>query len=199
MNALTQIVTQQLAGGASRTIAQRLGISETTANTAVQVAVPLILAALARNANDPQGAQSLHQAINEDHDGSIFDNLLGYVSNPQSVSNPRSVNGAGILGHVFGGQQPVIQNNLAQATGLDQNSAAGLLETVAPLVMGALGRTQQQEGLDPSGLSNLLNNQQQQAQTNAPGAMSVLTSMLDQNNDGSAMDDLKRMAGGFFK
>jgi hypothetical protein len=193
MNALTQIITQQLAGGASRTIAQRLGVSEQTANTAVQVAVPLILAALARNANEPQGAQSLHDAINQDHDGSIFDNLMGYVSNPQTA------NGAGILGHVFGSQQPAIQNNLAQATGMDQNSAGGLLETLAPLVMGAVGRTQQQEGLDASGLSNLLNQQQQQAQTNAPGAMSILSSMLDQNNDGSAMDDLQRMAAGFFK
>ena len=193
MNALTQVITQQLSGNASRTIAQRFGISEATANTAVQVGVPLILAALARNANDPQGAQSLHQAVNEDHDGSIFDNLMGYVSNPQSV------NGAGILGHVFGGQKPAIENNLAQATGIDQSSAGGLLETLAPLVMGAVGRAQQQEQLDPSGLSNLLNRQQQQAENNAPGAMSMLTSMLDQNNDGSAMDDLKRMASGFFK
>ena len=193
MNALTQIITQQLAGGASSTIAQRLGVNEATANTAVQVAVPLILAALARNANEPQGAQSVHDAINKDHDGSIFDNVMGYVSNPQTA------NGAGILGHVFGNQQPAIQNNLAQATGMDQNSAGGLLETLAPLVMGAVGREQQQEGLDPSGLSNLLNQQQQQAKTNAPGAMSILSSMLDQNNDGSAMDDLQRMAAGFFK
>lgn len=193
MNAITQIITQQLSGNASRAIAQRLGISEATANTAVQVAVPLILAALARNANQPQGAQDLHQAINNDHDGSIFDNLMGYVSNPQSA------NGAGILGHVFGGQQPTIENNLAQATGMDQGSAGSLLETLAPLVMGAVGRTQQQEGLDPSGLSNLLNGQQQQAQNNAPGAVSILNSILDQNQDGSAIDDLKRMAGGFFK
>jgi hypothetical protein len=193
MNALTQIITQQLAGGASRTIAQRLGISEANANTAVQVAVPLILAALARNANQPQEAQNLHQAINKDHDGSIFDNLMGYVSNPQTA------NGAGILSHVFGGQRPAIENNLAQATGMDQSSAGNLLETVAPLVMGALGKTQQQEGLDASGLSNLLERQQQQAQTNAPGAMGILNSMLDQNNDGSAMDDLQRMAAGFFK
>ena len=193
MNALTQIITQQLSGPASRTIAERLGISESTANTAVQLAVPLILSALARNAQEPQGAQSLHQAINEDHNGSIFDNLTGYVSNPQSV------NGAGILSHVFGGQRPAIENNLAQATGIDQSSAGGLLETLAPLVMGAVGKTQQQEGLDASGLSNLLNNQQQQAQDNAPGAMSILNSILDQNKDGSSMDDLKRMAGGFFK
>lgn len=193
MNALTQVITQQLAGGASRTIAQRLGISEATANSAVQVAVPLILAALARNAAQPQEAENLHQAINEDHDGSIFDDLMGYVSNPQTA------NGAGILGHVFGGQKPVIENNLAQATGMDPSSAGGLLETLAPLVMGAVGKAQQQEHLDASGLSDLLSRQQQQAQTNAPGAMSILSSMLDQNKDGSAMDDLQRMASGFFK
>ena len=193
MNAITQIITQQLGGSAARTIAQRFGISETTANTAVQIGVPLILAALARNASQPQGAENLHQAVSNDHDGSIFDNLIGYLSDPQSA------NGAGILGHVFGNQQPAIESNLAQATGMDQSSASGLLETLAPLVMGSLGKAQQQNGLDASGLSNLLNNQQQQAQANAPDAIGMLNSMLDQNKDGSSVDDLKRLAASFFK
>jgi len=193
MNAMTQVITQHLAGGAVRTIAQRFGISETTANTAVQIAVPLMLTALARNASQPQGAESLHQAINNDHDGSIFDNLMGYLGNPQST------NGAGILGHVFGDQQPAVAGNLAQATGMDQNSASGLLETIAPLVMGAVGQAQQQNGLDSSGLTNFLNLQQQQTQANAPEVMGMLGSMLDQNKDGSAMDDLQRMAATFFK
>ena len=193
MNAITQIISQQLGGSVSRTIAQRFGISETTANTAIQMAVPLIVTALARNASQPQEAQSLHQAIANDHDGSIFDNLMGYLGNPQTA------NGAGILRHVFGGQQPAVQDSLAQATGMDQSSAAGLLETVAPLVMGSLGQAQQQNGLDASGLSNFLNVQQEEAQATAPDAMSVLSSMLDQNKDGSSMDDLKRMAARFFK
>lgn len=193
MNAITQIVTQQLGGSAARTIAQRFGISETTANTAIQMAVPLLLTALARNASQPQEAQNLHQAVATDHDGSILDNLSGYLQNPQSA------NGAGILGHVFGGQRPAIENNLAQATGMDQSAAGGLLETLAPVVMGSLGKAQQQNGLDASGLSELLNNQQQEAQANAPGAMSMLSSLLDQNKDGSSMDDLQRMAASFFK
>jgi hypothetical protein len=193
VNAITQIITQQLSGSASRTIAQRFGISETTANTAVQMAVPLILAALARNASQPQGAESLHQAVSNDHDGGIFDNLMGYLGNPQSA------NGSGILGHVFGNQRPAIENNLAQATGIDQGSAGGLMETLAPLVMGSLGKAQQENGLDASGLSNLLNDQQQEAQANSPDAMSMLSSMLDQNKDGSSMDDLQRMAANFFK
>ena len=193
MNAITQIITQQLSGSASRTIAQRLGISESTANTAVQIGVPLILAALARNASKPAEAESLHNAISNDHDGGIFDNLMGYLGNPQSA------NGSGILGHVFGNQRPAIESNLAQATGMDQNAAGGMLETLAPLVMGSLGRAQQENGLDASGLTNLLNGQQQEAQASAPDAMSMLSSMLDQNKDGSSMDDLQRMAANFFK
>ena len=193
MNAITQIITQQLGGTAARTIAQRFGISETAANTAVQIGVPIILAALARNASQPREAESLHQAVAQDHDGSIFDNLTGYLQSPQTA------NGAGILGHVFGSQQPVIENNLAQATGMDRNSAAGVLETLAPLVMGSVGKAQHENGLDASGLSNLLNSEQQTAQPNAPNAMSMLNSMLDQNQDGSSLDDLKRMAANFFK
>lgn len=194
MDAITQVITQQLSGGAVRTIAQRFGISETTANAAVQLGVPLILAALARNAAQPEGAENLHQAINKDHhDGSIFGNLSGYLGNPQSA------NGAGILRHVFGGQRPAVENNLAQATGLDQGSAGGLLEAIAPLVMGAVGQTQHNQGLDAPGLSHLLAAQQQQVATEEPAMMGMLSSMLDQNQDGSSIDDLQRMAAKFFK
>ena len=193
MNAITQLITQQLAGGAARTIANRFGISETTANTGIQIAVPLILAALARNASRPEEAENLHQAINNDHDGSIFENLMGYVQNPQSA------NGSGILGHVFGNQQPAIEDKLAVATGMDRQSAGGLLQTLAPLVMGSLGKAQQENGLDASGLSNFLAVQQQEAQTTAPSAMGMLNSLLDQNQDGSSMDDLQRLAANLFK
>ena len=126
-------------------------------------------------------------------DGSILDNLTGYLGNPQSA------NGAGILGHIFGNQRPAIESNLAQATGMDQNSAGGLLETLAPMVMGSLGKAQQQNELGPSDLSNLLNREQQEAQANAPDVMSMLGSMLDQNKDGSSIDDIQRMAAKFFK
>ena len=193
MNAITDLITQKLSGGAVSAIAQKLGVSESTANTAVQLAIPLIVSALARNASKPGGAENLHQAINSDHDGSIFDNLSGFLGDPQSA------NGSGILGHVFGAQQPSIQNNLAQATGMDQSSAGNLLETLAPLVMGAVGQQQQQNGLDTAGLSEMLNTQQAQAESNSPDVMGMLSSMLDQNKDGSSMDDLQRLAANFFK
>ena len=193
MNFITQMITQQVAGVAARAIAQRLGVSEQTAQSAVQVAVPLIVAALARNAARPEGAQELHQAVNNDHDGSIFDNLTGHLDNPQAA------NGAGILGHVFGGQQGAVQNTVAQATGLDQNAAGNILEVVAPLVMGAVGQTQQQQNLDPGGLSDFLDTQRQQTEAAAPGLAGALNSMLDSNNDGSVTDDIGRLLGTYFK
>lgn len=193
MNFITQMITQQLAGYAARSVAQRLGVSEATAQRAVQIAVPLIVAALARNAAQPEGAQELHQAVTNDHDGSILENLSGYLNSPQEA------NGAGILGHVFGGQQGAVQNTLAQASGLDQNTAGSLLEMVAPLVMGAVGQTQRQNNLDPGGLSDFLNTQQQETETSAPGLSGALNSMLDSNHDGSVTDDVGRLLGTFFK
>ena len=193
MNAITQMITSQIAGFAARAIAQRLGVSEATAQRAVMIAVPLIVAALARNAARPEGAEQLHQAVTSDHDGSILNNLPGYLDNPQAA------NGAGILGHVFGPQQGAIQNTVAQATGLDQNAAGNILEMVAPLVMGAVGQTQQQQNLDPGGLSDFLDTQRQQTEASAPGLAGALNSMLDSNNDGSVTDDIGRLLGKYFK
>ena len=193
MNFITQMITQQIAGFAARAIAQRLGISEATAQRAVMIAVPLIVAALARNAARPEGAQQLHQAVANDHDGSIFDNLPGFLGDPQTA------NGAGILGHVFGEQQGAIQDTVAQTAGLDQNTAGNILEMVAPLVMGAVGQTQRQKDLDPGGLSDFLDTQRQQTEEAAPGLTGALNSMLDSNKDGSVTDDLGRLLGGFFK
>jgi hypothetical protein len=193
MNAITQMITQQVAGPVARQMAQRLGVSESTARMAVQAAVPLILAALARNAAQPEGARDLQEAVTKDHDGSIFDNLMGYLGNPQAA------NGAGILGHVFGPQRGAVQNNLAQAAGLDQNAAGNILETVAPLVMGAVGQTQRQHGLDANGLSQFLDAQRQQTEASAPDLMGALNAMLDSNRDGSVTDDVGRLLGNYFK
>jgi hypothetical protein len=183
------MITQQVGGVVAKQAAVRLGISESTANTAVQMAIPLIVAALARNAAKPEGAQALQQAVVKDHDGSIFDNLLSHFTNPATGD------GAGILQHALGGERQQAENNLAQAAGVDQNTAGSVMEMVAPLVMGALGRTQQQSGLDANGLSQFLGEEQKAQAAAAPGLMG----MLDSNNDGSVVDDIGRIAGNFFK
>ena len=82
---------------------------------------------------------------------------------------------------------------------MDPNAAGSLLEMVAPLVMGAVGREQQLNGLDANGLSQYLGQQQQQAEAANPDIMGSLTSMLDSNRDGNVVDDLSRISSNFFK
>jgi hypothetical protein len=63
--------------------------------------------------------------------------------------------------------------------------------------MGALGRTQRQQGLDVGALAGLLGGASQQMQESSP-ALGMLSQLLDADHDGSALDDVLRMAGNLF-
>jgi len=192
MDDLTQQLLQQLAGGGLSKIGQQIGADEQTTSSALSAALPLLLSALANNASKPEGAQALNQALANDHDGSILNDVSGFLNNPQAA------NGAGILGHVLGGREPVVRQGLAQGTGLNTNQVGQLLQIAAPLVMGMLGQQRQQNGLDPNGLSAFLGGQQQAAQQSNPDIMGVVNNLLDANKDGSALDEILGIAGKLF-
>lgn len=72
MDALTQQLMQLLSGGGVSQISQKIGADERTTESALSTAMSLLVSALARNASEPRGAAALHQALAEDHDGSIL-------------------------------------------------------------------------------------------------------------------------------
>jgi len=152
--------------------------------------VPLLLSALSRNAQRPGGAEALSAALERDHDGSVLDNLQGFLGNYQES------NGAGILGHVLGEKRPAVESALGQSTGLDSGQIGRVLEMAAPIVMGLLGRQQRRQGLDAQGLAGLLMNENQHIQRRAPEAQGLLSQLLDQDGDGSVADDLGKMGMG---
>jgi hypothetical protein len=184
MDEITQQLMQQLAGEGLSQIGRKVGVNQQQAGSALSAAIPLLVSALANNASQSDGSQALHQALTQDHDGSVLDDMPAYLSNPEAA------NGAGILKHVLGSQQPVVAQGLARGTGLDSNQVVQLLQIAAPLVMGMLGRQQQQQGLDPDNLSSFLGSQQQVAQQANPDLMGTLNTLLDLNQDGSALDDV---------
>lgn len=192
MNDLVQQLMGQLGGGALSQISQRIGADEETTGSALSTALPLLLTALAKNAAEPREAEAIHQALAEDHDGSILGDLGGFLSNPEAA------NGAGILSHVLGPKEPVVTQGLAKGTGLEAGQIGQLLQIAAPLIMGALGQQQQQQGLSTSGLAALLGGQQQLAQQSKPDMMSMLNSLLDADKDGSALDEIMGFVGKLF-
>jgi hypothetical protein len=175
-------------------MSDQLGESPQATGNGIATAVPLILQALARNAGDGQGRESLYNAVSNDHDGSILDNLMGVLGG-QMQRQDRASDGAGILGHVFGNSQNGLMSALSQASGMNASSMSRLLVMLAPVVMGFLGRQSQRQGLDADGLASMLGQERAYAQQSAPGLMGTISRFLDQDGDGSVVDDLGGMLG----
>ncbi len=151
-SSMIEILTQQLGQQAmAQIIARRLGVDEATVRKAIQIGLPLIVAALARNTTDKSGADALSSALKKDHDGSLLDNLDGYLKRGGATDT-----GDAILGHVLGTDRRSIESELGRATGLDADTLAKLLPLLAPLVMAQLGKAQRDQGLDATDLSGLL-------------------------------------------
>lgn len=192
-SSILNLLTQQLGGSAINQLSQQLGTDPQSTQAAVSAALPLLLSALGRNTASPQGAQSLFNAVTNDHDGSILNDVTGFLT---SGGNPQT--GNGILGHVLGNARPAVEQGVAQVSGLNQGTAGQLLTMLAPLVMGGLGQVQQQQGLDVNGMANLLGGAREHANSQLGG----LTSLLDMNHDGSIMDEVlsigSKVLGGLF-
>lgn len=193
MSALMEILASSLGRSAVDQISSKLGLQPSTTGRIVQAAIPLLVSALARNSSTPSGATALQNALSKDHDGSVLDDVLGFLGS--SEQGP----GAGILRHVLGDQQSGVQATLGRTAGVDEGQAGQILAMVAPLVMGALGKQTSQEGLDAGGLAQLLQGETQAAQKAEPDLMGSILGMLDQNKDGSVIDDVSSLLGKFLK
>ncbi|WP_104991273.1 DUF937 domain-containing protein [Deinococcus sp. NW-56] len=120
---------------AQATLGQRLGTSPQQTEAAMEAAIPLLLGAMTRNAQDPQGAQSLAGALDQ-HDGRALD-LFGQGQAPDPYEGQR------ILGKVFGGQQQAAAQAVSRRAGIDPQLAMQLLSMAAPLVLAYLSRRRQ--------------------------------------------------------
>lgn len=185
MSSILDALTQQLGGDATRQVSRQLGTAEDGTGTAVAQALPVLVSALSRNASRPGGAEALTAALERDHDGGILDDLAGALGSPDRGT------GAGILRHVLGGRRGAVEQGLARSSGLDGAAVGGLLETLAPIVMGALGKARRDGRLDATSLQDVLAGDRRRVES-APETGSVLTQLLDSDGDGSALDDVAR-------
>ncbi|MCS4293438.1 hypothetical protein M2375_001655 [Comamonas sp. BIGb0152] len=128
--------------------------------------------------------------------GSVLGGALGggaAAGGPASA--PAALDGASILGHIFGGQQDQATANLGQATGLGSN-AGNLLKMLAPLVMSFLAQRVMSGGLNSSQLGNALGEEKAQVQQQGGLGGGLLGSLLDQNGDGKLdVSDLMKIGG----
>ncbi|MEM9302345.1 MAG: DUF937 domain-containing protein [Pseudomonadota bacterium] len=190
MDQLDEKAIGKLAGG--------LGIDAGNAQQAVTAALPTILAGLQRNvAASSDGASALDRALDK-HDGSVLGQLGDLLGGGSSSD------GSAILGHIFGGKRERVEKGVSSAAGIDSSTAGQLLSTLAPLVMGALGKAKRESGLGASDLGGLLEREQENVRSRQPEASGMIGMLLDADGDGDVdfSDIASRGAGllgGLFK
>ena len=169
------------------------GTDENKTSSVLTMALPVLMAAMKRNAATPEGAEGLMGALNSKHDGSILDNLGGLFGG--GVDDNVKQDGDKILGHVLGNKRQGVEKILGEKSGLDMGSVANILKVAAPILMGVLGKQKQQNNVSSSNdlgglLGGLLGGNDAQEE------QSFLEKILDADGDGSIIDDVAGMVLG---
>lgn len=171
-------------------VSQQFGLEQSQASAAVQSALPMLLGGLGRNAQDPQGAAALHNAL-EQHDPSVLNNIQGFFGSRESAIS----DGSKILKHIFGNNVEDVQTGISKSSGISTSKIGPILAMLAPLVLSYLNKAKQSNNISqPSGLGDLIgglagglsgNN------SNAGGGLiGMVSSFLDKNKDGNVIDDI---------
>ena len=222
---LVDDLMRQLQGAPTGQIAQQLGTDPNTAASAIEAALPMLLGALGRNAQQPGGAADLFGALQRDHGGGgagavdlggLLGGLLGGgAGNAGAMGGlgglggllgsvlgggapaSRQMDAGGILGHIFGGQQSRAESGLGQVTGMNSGQAGNLLKILAPIVMAFLAKQVMARGVDAGGLGNMLGQERAQVQQRGGLGGGLINAVLDQDGDGDVdLADLLKMGGG---
>jgi len=178
---------QMLISGAGK----QLGMGEAKAGSAMSAALPLILGAMKNNASSTEGASGLLKALgNEKHGGGILDNL-GSILGGGGIDEDVMQDGAGILGHVFGGRESNVAQAVSKSSGIDMGSAMNILKVAAPFLMSYLGKETRSQGVsDQNGIGDLLGGMLGDGEKES---QSLINRLLDADGDGSIIDDVAGM------
>ncbi len=191
---LLGLVTQQLTNQKTlNQIGKNAGVDASQAQQVLQLGLPAILQGLTKNAGNPQGAASLSKALSQ-HQNDQVDDVSGFLKKVDTDD------GAKILQHVFGSRNQSVQTGIAKQTGMETSQVSGLMNQLAPLLLGALGRqsTEKRKGAsDISGLASLLS--QATSQFGGSNPLGSVSKLLDADGDGYVMDDIGNMLGSFLK
>lgn len=174
---ILQTILNAQGGGAVKQLGQQFGLDDSQTSSALAALVPALAAGFQKEMGSQSGLEGLMGALSGGQHSR-------YVEDPSTLANA-AADGNGILGHVFGSKEVSRQvaTRASQQTGIDASILKQMLPLAASLMMGAMARS--------SRGSNTA------AAAPGGGLMSMLSPLLDQNRDGSMIDDVVGMLGKF--
>lgn len=197
-------------------LSRRVGAEPSLVQRVISIGVPMLVAGLSRNTEDPDGRASLDRALQEDHDGSLLDRLGPLLGSTETSGGSgggpgglagavggllgggdlpsRTADGDGILRHVLGDRRRGVEEGAARATGMDRGHVSQILSAAAPLVMSALGRVKRERNLSADDVARLVDRERRDLEAATPDAgEGALRRLLDDSAGGDAPSWMERL------
>ena len=174
MGNLLEMVLGQQNSGAIGQIAKNLNLDAGDALKGLGSLLPALQGGMKNNVAQG-GLESLLGALTKNKNQQ-------YLDQPEMLGQQQAVdNGNSILGHLLGSkeQSRQVAQQAAAQTGLDSSILKKMLPMAATVLMGSLGKQNQQQPMTQN--------------------QGMLESLLDSDGDGSMMDDIMGMAGKLFR
>lgn len=173
LDVIKSYLTPELISQASKLI----GEDKEKTSKALKSVVPVVLGGLVTKTSEPIGAGQLVALLqNGGHDGSLLTNLSESLSSNESSSGIIEA-GSGIISSLFGTKGGTIASAISTVSGVKSTSATSLMNLVAPIVMGVVGKEAVAHGgLTASGLTSLLASQKDSILAALPAGLGILLS-----------------------
>lgn len=183
------LMKQVTTGNNLSTIAKSVGGNEKGVQSALSMAIPLLMNSMSKSASTPSGAGTLMNMLTQAGASNPLDNLGSLLGTPSASG------GSSMVNTLLGNQMGAIQNAIAQKTGLPSAMIGKILAIAAPMVMSYIGKIFTAQNLDQKGLSSLLGDQLKMAMQSSPEAANMAKQFFATEEKSGIMDKLKKAFG----
>ena len=198
MNLLQLLLGSMTSNDSVNSVSKKTGVSSKLTSKLLMMAIPMLISYMTKNASKKDGAQSLLGALTQHKSNDTVSN---------QIANADTVDGAKIIGHILGGDQSAIINNLAKESGASTQEVSSILNSIAPALLNSLSTATTatakkpkqssvdlSDGIDLSDIAGLLNGGKV-TNTQPNAAAGLLGSLLGGNSKKQDTDQLTNLLG----
>lgn len=188
---LTEILRNQLTSGDTMSvISNLLGEEKAAVQSGIDAILPTLMGSVIQKGSNTEGVNMLMNLIkDENHDGSILNNISGILGNHDKTNNVINL-GASLVHTFLGDKSSNFVSTISSLSGLKNGSTSSLLKLTAPLLIGLIGK--QTAGQGASGLMSLLLSQSDFVKQALPPA---IINLLGLGNLGSNVSTSNELSG----
>lgn len=171
---LISLASQYLTPDVLTRIGSALGLDRSVIGRACSAAIPALFGKFAHLASTTDGARRLYGAVTQ-QDGHILNNLSNTIEDAgrsEGLDSLRSLFGSSSLSTLTGA--------LARFAGINSSAISSLLGMLSPVLMAILGKQASEQGLNASGLANLLATQRDNISAAMPSGFTLPSAAPDQ-------------------